>query len=76
MHGGGSRLANSPDRHEGREVTLSYVHGVNTTLLIPRYVRFTSEFPMTVAGKVQKFKMREITVAELALDRVTEVEPT
>jgi fatty-acyl-CoA synthase len=44
--------------------------------MIPRYVRFTSEFPMTVTGRVQKFEMREMTVAELALPRVTEVEPT
>ena len=34
MHGGGPRLAKSPDRHEGREVKLSYVHGVGTTPLI------------------------------------------
>ena len=34
---------------------------------IPRYVRFTEEFPMTVTGKVQKYKMREVTVAELDL---------
>jgi fatty-acyl-CoA synthase len=27
-------------------------------------------------GKVQKFKMRELTVAELTLARVTDVEPT
>ena len=45
-------------------------------LQIPRYVRFTSEFPMTVTGKVQTFKIREMTVAELALARVTDVEPT
>jgi fatty-acyl-CoA synthase len=31
---GGPRLAKSPDRHEGREVKLSYVHGVGTTPLI------------------------------------------
>jgi hypothetical protein len=31
---------------------------------------------MTVTGKVQKFKMREPTVAELTLARVTDVEPT
>jgi len=43
---------------------------------IPRYVRFTTDFPMTVTGKVQKFKMREMTVAELTLARVTDVEPT
>ena len=27
---------------------------------VPRYVRFTDEFPMTVSGKVQKFRMREM----------------
>ena len=34
---------------------------------VPRYVRFTSEFPMTITGKVQKFKMREVSVTELDL---------
>ncbi len=34
---------------------------------IPRYVRFVDEFPMTVTGKVQKFKMREQAVADLGL---------
>ncbi len=34
---------------------------------VPRYVRFTSDFPMTVTGKVQKFKMREVSIAELGL---------
>jgi fatty-acyl-CoA synthase len=31
-------------------------------------VRFTEEFPMTVTGKVQKFKMREVSSAELGLE--------
>jgi fatty-acyl-CoA synthase len=34
---------------------------------IPRYVKFTDAFPMTVTGKVQKFKMREDATAELGL---------
>jgi fatty-acyl-CoA synthase len=34
---------------------------------IPRYVRFVDEFPMTVTGKVQKFVMREESIAELGL---------
>jgi fatty-acyl-CoA synthase len=34
---------------------------------IPRYVRISGEFPMTVTGKVQKFKMREVSVEELGL---------
>jgi fatty-acyl-CoA synthase len=37
---------------------------------IPRYVRFVDEFPMTVTGKVQKFKMREQAVADLGLTTV------
>ena len=28
---------------------------------IPRYIRFVNSFPMTVTGKPQKYKMREIT---------------
>ncbi len=34
---------------------------------VPRYVRFVSEFPLTVTGKVQKFIMRERMCAELAV---------
>ena len=34
---------------------------------VPRYVRFVDEFPMTVTGKIQKFIMRERTIAELGL---------
>jgi fatty-acyl-CoA synthase len=34
---------------------------------IPRYVEFVAEFPMTITGKVQKFVMREQTIAKLGL---------
>ncbi|MGI8711858.1 MAG: AMP-binding protein [Solirubrobacteraceae bacterium] len=34
---------------------------------VPRYVKFTDAFPMTVTGKVQKFKMREQAIDELRL---------
>ena len=34
---------------------------------VPRYIRFCKEFPMTVTGKVQKYKMREISIDELNL---------
>jgi fatty-acyl-CoA synthase len=34
---------------------------------VPRYVKFTDEFPMTVTGKIQKFKMREVAIDELGL---------
>jgi fatty-acyl-CoA synthase len=29
---------------------------------IPKYIRFVDEFPMTVTGKLQKFRMREIAL--------------
>ncbi|MDR2309216.1 MAG: AMP-binding protein [Paucimonas sp.] len=32
----------------------------------PRHFRFVEEFPMTVTGKVQKFRMREISIEEIA----------
>jgi len=34
---------------------------------IPRYVKVVDAFPMTVTGKVQKFRMREQAMAELGL---------
>jgi fatty-acyl-CoA synthase len=40
---------------------------------IPKYVKFTDEFPMTVTGKIQKFKMREIAVKELGLEKAREI---
>jgi fatty-acyl-CoA synthase len=35
---------------------------------IPRYIRFTEEFPMTVTGKVQKYILREQLAKELRLE--------
>jgi len=34
---------------------------------IPRYVRFVDVFPLTVTGKVQKFRMREVEIQERGL---------
>ena len=36
------------------------------TFKIPRYWKFVDAFPLTVTGKVQKYRMREIAAAELA----------
>lgn len=32
---------------------------------IPRYIRFVDEFPMTITGKVQKYKMRDVMIQTL-----------
>ena len=36
---------------------------------VPRYWKLVDGFPMTVTGKVQKFRMREIAIEELGLRR-------
>jgi len=46
-----------------------YCKGKITHFKIPRYFKFVDEFPMTVTGKIQKFKMREISIQELGLDQ-------
>src|SRR3954447_13694406 len=40
---------------------------------VPRYVRFVDEFPMTVTGKVQKFKLRDAAIEDLGLQAAAEV---
>ena len=41
---------------------------------IPRYVKIATEFPMTVTGKIQKFRMREMAVEELGLEAASKIE--
>ncbi|MDN7025798.1 AMP-binding protein [Methanoculleus sp. FWC-SCC1] len=41
---------------------------------IPRYIKFVDDFPMTISGKIQKFKMREQAIAELGLDSASKIE--
>jgi fatty-acyl-CoA synthase len=49
---------------------LVHCRGRIATYKIPRYWKFVDEFPMTVTGKIQKFKMREIAAQELDLSDV------
>ncbi|MDY7229068.1 AMP-binding protein [Hyalangium rubrum] len=46
---------------------VAFCTGRISTFKVPRYWKFVGEFPMTVTGKVQKFRMREVSVAELGL---------
>lgn len=34
---------------------------------VPRHIRFVSEYPMTITGKIQKYLMRQQTIADLGL---------
>jgi fatty-acyl-CoA synthase len=46
---------------------IAFCKGRIATYKIPRYWKFVAEFPMTVTGKVQKYRMREIAIDELGL---------
>ena len=56
-----------------RRACASYCRGQLAHFKIPRYVRFVDEFPMTVTGKVQKFKMREESIRMLGLEEAAAV---
>jgi len=45
-----------------------YCKGKIAHYKIPRYIKFTEEFPMTVTGKIRKIEMREISINELDLE--------
>ncbi len=49
-----------------------WCRGQIATFKIPRYWRFVDAFPMTITGKVQKFKMRETSIAELGLEETAD----
>jgi fatty-acyl-CoA synthase len=49
------------------EELAAWCKGKIATYKVPRHWKFVDAFPMTVTGKVQKFKMREVAVEELGL---------
>jgi len=53
---------------------VEFCKGKIATFKIPRYWKIVDEFPMTVTGKVQKFRMRELSVRELGLELVSRIE--
>ncbi|MFF3102771.1 AMP-binding protein [Viridibacillus arvi] len=54
---------------EGASVTeeelRAYCKGKISYHKIPKYIQFTDEYPMTASGKIQKFRLRELSQAQL-----------
>ncbi|WP_155825452.1 AMP-binding protein [Hippea alviniae] len=79
-----------PDRKYGEEVCAwirlkegetateeeikEYCQGRIAHYKIPKYIKFTDSFPMTVTGKIRKVEMREISIKELGLEDVAKIE--
>lgn len=73
-----------PDRKYGEQVMASIIlkkgmsmtedevrefcNGKIANYKIPKYVKFVESYPMTASGKIQKFKMRDMAIKELALE--------
>jgi fatty-acyl-CoA synthase len=53
----------------GGDELAAWCKGKIATFKIPRHWKFVDAFPMTVTGKIQKFKMRETAIAELGLEK-------
>jgi fatty-acyl-CoA synthase len=55
------------------EALVAFCKGKIATFKIPRYWKVVDGFPMTVTGKIQKYKMREMAVGELGLEKAAAV---
>jgi fatty-acyl-CoA synthase len=55
--------------HEGKNLSeedvKDYCRGKIARFKIPKYIFFMKEFPMTASGKIQKYKLRELSVEML-----------
>lgn len=58
------RLSNEAGEITEEEIRDYCKKGI-THYKVPRHIRFVDEFPMTVTGKIQKFKMRKISIDEI-----------
>lgn len=52
----------------------AFCQGKIANFKIPKHIKIVNEFPMTVTGKIQKFRMRQILAEELGLRRATHIE--
>ena len=62
---------------DGEEMTeaemKSYINDHMARHKVPRYIDFVTEFPMNVAGKILKYKMRENAIEKLGLQKASSI---
>jgi fatty-acyl-CoA synthase len=63
-----------PGEQLDEEAVKEFCRGRIARQKLPRYVRFVESFPLTVTGKVQKYRMREVEIEERGLERAAAVE--
>jgi fatty-acyl-CoA synthase len=57
------------DARVDRDSIAEFCQGRIAHQKVPRYVECLDEFPMTVTGKVQKYKLRELAIERLGLEQ-------
>jgi fatty-acyl-CoA synthase len=59
-----------PGQTADEQAVRDFCQGQIAHYKVPRYIRFVDAFPMTVTGKIQKFKIREAMKDELNLNDI------
>ena len=59
-----------PGQSADEQAIRDFCQGQIAYYKVPRYIRFVDAFPMTITGKIQKFKIREAMKDELHLNDV------
>jgi fatty-acyl-CoA synthase len=57
-----------PDSELNEEGVKEFCRGRIAHFKVPAHVAFVEEFPMTVTGKIQKYRLREMAVIDLGLE--------
>ena len=63
-------LLKEPGMTTDRDIK-DFCRGKIAKFKIPRYIKFVDTYPMTVTGKIQKYKIREIAIRELGLEAIS-----
>jgi fatty-acyl-CoA synthase len=62
-----------PDATLTEDEVRDFCRGQIAHYKIPRYVTFVSEFPMTVTGKIQKYRLRELAIDQFGLEQAAAI---
>jgi fatty-acyl-CoA synthase len=63
-----------PGATASAEELLEYCQGKIAHYKVPQYIRLIDEFPMTVTGKIQKFRIRQAEIELRGLDDISRIE--
>lgn len=65
LHVTGEKAGEESTEESIEEEIREFLRGKIAHFKIPKYIRFVEEFPITVTGKLQKFRMSEIMIEEM-----------